>query len=490
MKPLFTLFFAALFLGLNAQKTFQKAIGTTADEVARWVELGNEPNTYVVCGTNATDGTGIVMKIDGAGEVVWSKKIKELGAVSCTGIVRSNLETGYLVYGANTDVGIFVIKLDENGQIVWKKSFPGTQLPRGITKLSSGYAITGSSSDGFYMYIGKLKEDGTLEWSHFTAASSFSIAYGVLEMADESLLCFGATDGQGSVTLFDKNGVIIDSQFVGGTGTEAVYHATWCANGDFVCGDHTWSFPSGFYNYDLWMNRFAPDGTLIWSKTYASKDGVTRGAVRPCVDNGLILSPTDYTTNDNDGHLIKTDADGNVEWAKSYGEAGNDRLFCAVECIEGGFFAVGSTESFGAGSNDFFFVKTNADGTIGQGLGCTVQDYEVIVTEVLPDFGTLSAIDGGSLSAIANSASATNFALANSNLCEALPALDALAQPAEVANVKVFDQLGRLAIESAPIVDGQSFLNEKLPPGGYFFSQYDRFGQLIDTKKIIVFSKN
>jgi hypothetical protein len=63
--------------------------------------------------------------------------------------------------------------------------------------------------------------------------------------------------------------------------------------------------------------------------------------------------------------LIKTDASGNVQWAKTYGGIDFDYASSFQQTSDGGYIVAGFTESFGAGGEDIFLAKTDANGNIG-----------------------------------------------------------------------------------------------------------------------------
>jgi hypothetical protein len=66
-----------------------------------------------------------------------------------------------------------------------------------------------------------------------------------------------------------------------------------------------------------------------------------------------------------DATLLKTDSDGEIKWARQYGEEAYEG-FNSVRPInpkeDEGYVCLGYTNSYGLGSNDFFFVKTDANG--------------------------------------------------------------------------------------------------------------------------------
>jgi hypothetical protein len=62
--------------------------------------------------------------------------------------------------------------------------------------------------------------------------------------------------------------------------------------------------------------------------------------------------------------LVKTDDNGNFDWAKAYGGTGDDGANSIVETSDGGYIMAGYTESFGGGGYDMYVVKTDASGVI------------------------------------------------------------------------------------------------------------------------------
>ena len=66
----------------------------------------------------------------------------------------------------------------------------------------------------------------------------------------------------------------------------------------------------------------------------------------------------------NDAYLLQVDFNGNVIWQNTYGGDKHDAFYAVTEANNGGFLALGNTESFGAGDKDVMLVKTNPAGVV------------------------------------------------------------------------------------------------------------------------------
>jgi hypothetical protein len=62
--------------------------------------------------------------------------------------------------------------------------------------------------------------------------------------------------------------------------------------------------------------------------------------------------------------LIRTSAEGQVQWNQTYGGAGEEYASSMVQTSDGGYALAGMTGSFGAGNDDYWLVKTDETGVI------------------------------------------------------------------------------------------------------------------------------
>jgi TolB-like protein len=106
-------------------------------------------------------------------------------------------------------------------------------------------------------------------------------------------------------------------------------------------------------------------GDTLWTSTFTGGSVDAGNDVRQTTDGGYIIagSTTSFGAGVTDAYLIKTNASGNVLWAKTYGGTSEDFASSVVQTTDGGFIFAGLTSSFGvAGWDNVYLVKTNATG--------------------------------------------------------------------------------------------------------------------------------
>ena len=82
-------------------------------------------------------------------------------------------------------------------------------------------------------------------------------------------------------------------------------------------------------------------------------------------DNGYIVVGSNRISIDTVYmYIIKTDINGDILWARTYGGAENDVGYSVQQTNDNGYIISGSTRSFGDGSSDVYLIKTDENGNI------------------------------------------------------------------------------------------------------------------------------
>ncbi|MCE3007288.1 MAG: hypothetical protein LW884_02945 [Bacteroidetes bacterium] len=137
---------------------------------------------------------------------------------------------------------------------------------------------------------------------------------------------------------------------------------------------------------------------IAWDKTLGGGENDGPGIIRQTSDGGYIVAgdsesgiegtKTDTKRGSGDYWIIKLDKSGHVQWDKTIGGNGNDRLSSLELASDGGYLLGGSSGSQAgfeksensrgpAGRNDYWVVKLDSEGTLlwDKTLGGNFDDF-------------------------------------------------------------------------------------------------------------------
>jgi hypothetical protein len=271
---------------------------------------------------------------------------------------------------------IFLIKTDENGNIVWTKTYGGAggDFSYFVQQTSDGgYIVAGGTNSfgagGLDIFLIKTYADGNIIWAKTYRGTGDDWARSVHQTSDGGYILAGATNsfGAGGYDILliktDANGNIIWTKTYGGTNYEDAYFVQQTSDGGYIVAGVTNSFGVG----DIFLIKTDANGNIIWTKTYGGTNYDYAYSVQQTSDGGYIVAgyTSSFGAGDYDIFLIKTDANGNIIWTKTYRGTDDEQAYSVQQTFDGGYSVAGRTRSFGAGSWDAFLIKTDVNGNIG-----------------------------------------------------------------------------------------------------------------------------
>jgi hypothetical protein len=334
--------------------------------------------------------------------------------------VRSTTDGGFILSGEDNSTAFcqpcaWLAKFGSSGTVVWQEdltSFVGSGVN---PKLASdgGYVAAGFGQPKLTGPISglilKFSASGAAQWSElFTeTAQSFPGAVvnnsgglnfnSIVPTPDGGYVLSGVADAKFS-SGFAHVLVVMKISSVGNVQwARAYYSSTW---GSYVPGESlqypVFPTPDGGYVVSgtvqtlvspfetmFFLMGVDSQGNVLWQKGYGGVNGsyLRSNAISASAtsDGGYILAGySNIFLQEFDGWLVKTDAQGNIEWQNVY--SGTEQtgfnsvvLNDIIQTTDGGYSAAGSSYvgSLSYGGPGFFVLKTDAQGNVGTCTSCS-----------------------------------------------------------------------------------------------------------------------
>jgi hypothetical protein len=194
---------------------------------------------------------------------------------------------------------------------------------------------------------------------------------------------FGAGGGDFWLVKTDSAGNEQWNRTYGGIGVDVGHSVVQTSDGGYaIAGETYYGYPD---SVDFWLVKTDSAGNEQWNQTYGGTTDDYGWCVVQTSDGGYAIAgfTQSYGAGGNDFWLVKTDAAGNSQWNQTYGGTNTDQGYSVVETVDGGYAIAGLTDSFGAGSLDFWLVKTDSAGVAqwNQTYGGTTGDFGTSVVQ-------------------------------------------------------------------------------------------------------------
>ena len=298
---------------------------------------------------------------------------------------------------------LFVIKADQFGNIIWKKFYDKGYGDEyfGSIKLCAdgGYIIGGSATvekeyDGeiessLDFWVLKLDNEGNIEWEKSFGGSNTDWINDIIETSTGNIIAVGGSqsnDGDiteplnqyaGWMVMLSSEGELVwEKSF--GVGIHDSFTSITPSNteGYFIAGQQLVQKSDGNY-FKTFLNKIEENGDLVWNKTFEGNSSEAFPQIHVNPDNSIILASSFETVTidlslptylTDDFWIINLTPEGEILWEKKYGTEKNDILRSIYKTEDGGYILGGTTgDIMGPGIDNFpnvnlFLIKIKATG--------------------------------------------------------------------------------------------------------------------------------
>lgn len=306
-------------------------------------------------------------------------------------------------------------------RLLWQKSFGGSKHDYSTSILQTsdggffvvGYSISKDGDvykpnaedyfSGYDYWLVKMDSIGNLEWQKSFGGNRDEYAYNAIHTNDGGYLIVGSTnsiDGDIKnpkdissyksdywILKIDSKGDLEWEKSYGGEAEDAARSIVQTSEGGYIVAGYSQSKGYDISNpaeytdsltFDYWITKLDANGELVWEKSYGGSKNDVAYSIKQTFDGGYIVAGSSNSedgdvTNpkgDNDYWIIKLNAEGNIEWQKSYGGSGTDWARSILQTSDGGYIVAGRSDSKDLdkkekiGEIDYWVIKLSENGDI------------------------------------------------------------------------------------------------------------------------------
>jgi hypothetical protein len=483
--------FAILTLPTSSypQIKFEQTLGDSLSDLSLSVQQTSD-NGYIIVGWTESKGAGghdvYLVKTDSLGDTLWTRTYG--GTLNEEGrSVQQTTDNGFIILGWTESFGagghdLYLIKTNSLGVTIWTKTYGGVLDDEGWTvqqTLDGGYILTGSYRISSFVprdvYLLKTNTIGDSVWAKVYITAPWDEGRSVQQTSDGGYIiagcymCFSPTADIYQIKT-DTTGETLWTKTHGGANSEFGWSVQETSDSGFIIAGWTQSFGAG--SRDAYLIKTSSSGATSWTKTYGGILNDEGHSVQETSDGGFILTGlTQFSAGGNEVYLIKTSSSGDTTWTKTYGGSSDEEGNSVQQTTDGGYVIAGWTQSYGAGLEDVYLIKTDENGSVGieeeENYEYQTRNFEYRLFQNSPNPFYNSTV-----------------------IHYQIPIPNPESRIKHHVSLKVYDITGRFVEtlvdeKKEPGVYQLPISNHQLPSNGVYFYQL-KSGDFIETKKLIL----
>jgi len=256
----------------SGNEQWNKTFGGSNDDEGCQVQQTADGG-YIIAGFTwsfAAGGADVwLIKTDASGNEEWNQTLGGLGSDGAWS-AQQTIDGGYIITGWTFSYGpgylgnLWLVKTDNQGNIIWNKVFGGTEADRGYyvrQTVDTGYIVagyTGSFGAGLYdVWLIKTDSSGDEEWNKTFGGTGRDYGNCVQQTNDGGYILTGYTLSYGAggddvwVIKTDQGGNETYSKTYGGSASDIGYTIQQTTDNGYIIIGHTLSYGAGVH--DVWL---------------------------------------------------------------------------------------------------------------------------------------------------------------------------------------------------------------------------------------------
>ena len=250
-----------------------------------------------------------VLKLDQNGNVTWQKTYGGY-AHDVANSIQQTSDGGYIVAGKTNSFGagssdVWVLKLDKDGNIQWQKTYGGHSIDEATSiqqTSDGGYIVAGYTwsfgAGGGGVWVLKLDKDGNIQWQKTYGGTDEDVASSIQQTSDGGYIVAGKTNsfGAGSsdvwVLKLDKDGNIQWQKTYGGPDGDEAHSIQQTSDGGYIVAGYTYSFGT---RQGAWVLKLDSNGNIPGCSVEGSSNATVKTTNAKVVDSSAIVTNTGVT---------------------------------------------------------------------------------------------------------------------------------------------------------------------------------------------------
>ncbi|GAB6182091.1 hypothetical protein JCM14036_34100 [Desulfotomaculum defluvii] len=225
-----------------------------------------------------------LVKTDAAGQQKWQRTLGGSSDDSAKWVEETS-DGGYILVGETNSSGagdkdIYLIKTNDQGKLQWEQTFGGKNLDTGVQVLETkdgDYLLAGQTSStktgGLDIYLAKVDSKGKKLWTKTLGGSGLDCVNFLQETSDGGYLLAGETStsnptgSDAYLIKIDTSGNQQWQKTYRGNGWAVAKSVQQYQDGGFLLAG--WTNPKAGRGYDLYLVKTDETGQKLWEKTLA-----------------------------------------------------------------------------------------------------------------------------------------------------------------------------------------------------------------------------